>query len=123
VLAFCRAELMQQNYFHAVLEAAKSVAGKLRTLTGVSGGGSPQVDGTCSLSSGPRVVFNSLATDLGAIRADRHCNSAQGFVQRFPESNSPRAEAWVPQMGLVSETRNTDPTWGNVSAHGETACI
>ena len=30
---------------------------------------------------------------------------------------------WVPQMGLVSETRNTDPTWGNVSAHGEAACI
>jgi hypothetical protein len=41
VLAFCRAELMQQNYFHAVLEAAKSVADKLRTLTGVSGDGSP----------------------------------------------------------------------------------
>ena len=30
---------------------------------------------------------------------------------------------WVPQMGLVSETRNTGPTWGNVSAHGEAACI
>ncbi|MGE4425806.1 MAG: TIGR02391 family protein [Solirubrobacteraceae bacterium] len=26
VLAFCRAELVQENYFHAVLEAAKSVA-------------------------------------------------------------------------------------------------
>jgi hypothetical protein len=34
VLAFCRAELLQQNYFHAVLEASKSVADKLRTLSG-----------------------------------------------------------------------------------------
>ena len=32
VLAFCRAELLQQNYFHAVLEASKSVADKLRSL-------------------------------------------------------------------------------------------
>jgi hypothetical protein len=31
--------------------------------------------------------------------------------------------AWVPQMGLVSETRNTNPTWGNASVHGEAACI
>ncbi len=31
--------------------------------------------------------------------------------------------AWVPQMGLVSETRITGPTWGNASAHGEAACI
>jgi putative transposase len=30
---------------------------------------------------------------------------------------------WVPQMGLVSETRITGPTWGNASAHGEAACI
>jgi Protein of unknown function (Hypoth_ymh) len=34
VLRFCRAELLQQNYFHAVLEASKSVADKLRTKTG-----------------------------------------------------------------------------------------
>ena len=32
---------------------------------------------------------------VGAIRADRHCNSAQGVVQHFPESNSPRAEGLV----------------------------
>jgi hypothetical protein len=28
VLRICRAELLQQNYFHAVLEACKSVADK-----------------------------------------------------------------------------------------------
>lgn len=51
VLRFCRAELVQQNYFHAVLEAAKSVADKLRTLTGLQGA-------ACSVSSGPRIAFN-----------------------------------------------------------------
>jgi len=36
VLAFCRAELLQKNYFHAVFEATKSVADKIR---GRSAGG------------------------------------------------------------------------------------
>jgi uncharacterized protein (TIGR02391 family) len=63
VLSFCRAELLQQNYFHAVLEACKSVSDKVRTLTGQQGDGSPLIDATCTLSSGPRIVFNSLATD------------------------------------------------------------
>ena len=34
ILRFCRAELLVDNYFHAVLEASKSVADKLRTLSG-----------------------------------------------------------------------------------------
>lgn len=37
VLAFCRSELLQQNYFHAVFEATKSVADKIRTKSGLSG--------------------------------------------------------------------------------------
>ncbi|GAB3253143.1 TIGR02391 family protein [Arthrobacter pigmenti] len=63
VLHFCRAELVQQNYFHAVLEASKSVAEKLRDLSGLQGDGTPLVDSTCSLSSGPIVAFNTLSTD------------------------------------------------------------
>lgn len=37
VLKFCRAELLQDNYFHAVLEATKSVAEKIRHKSGVQG--------------------------------------------------------------------------------------
>lgn len=36
VLEFCRAELLAKDYFHAVFEAAKSVADKLRTITGLT---------------------------------------------------------------------------------------
>lgn len=36
VLTFCRAELLQEDYFHAVLEAAKSVAQKRRVRTSAS---------------------------------------------------------------------------------------
>jgi uncharacterized protein (TIGR02391 family) len=39
IFRFCRAELMQQHYFHAVLEASKSLAGKIRDPTGLQGDG------------------------------------------------------------------------------------
>jgi uncharacterized protein (TIGR02391 family) len=35
VLKFCRSELLEDNYFHAVLEAVKSVAEKVRSRTGL----------------------------------------------------------------------------------------
>lgn len=63
VLHFCRAELLQHNYFHAVLEAAKSVADKLRALSGEQGDGSTLVDKVCSISSGPVIRFNALQTE------------------------------------------------------------
>lgn len=36
VLKFCRAELLADNYFHAVQEAVKSVADKMRMRTGLT---------------------------------------------------------------------------------------
>ena len=46
VLKFCKSELLADNYFHAVLEAVKSVADKLRTRTGLSDDGAVLVDRT-----------------------------------------------------------------------------
>ena len=37
VIAFCREELLQQNYFHAILEATKSLSAKIREKTGLTG--------------------------------------------------------------------------------------
>ena len=37
VLKFCRAELIQENYFHAVLEATKSLSEKIRIKSGLTG--------------------------------------------------------------------------------------
>ena len=44
VLAFCKAELLEKNYFHAVLEATKSVAEKIRQKTGLTSDGTELVD-------------------------------------------------------------------------------
>jgi len=65
VLKFCRPELLQENYFHAVFEATKSVADKIRELAEVDGDGSELVDrafGT-GRQGMPLLAFNSLQTE------------------------------------------------------------
>ena len=92
VLRFCRAELLQHNYFHAVLEACKSVAGKVRTLSGQEGDGSPLVDSTCSLSSGPRIVFNSLGTEWERSEQTGLATLMKGLFSTFrnPTAHAPK---------------------------------
>ncbi len=65
VLAFCRAELVVDNYFHAVFEATKSVADKIRRLAGLTSDGSALVDDAFgrAASGYPLLAFNSLSTE------------------------------------------------------------
>jgi uncharacterized protein (TIGR02391 family) len=62
VLRFCRAELLQENHFQAVFEATKSVAQKIRDLTGLTNDGAELVDDAFRLTA-PRLAINSLRTD------------------------------------------------------------
>lgn len=61
VLRFCRAELLDKDYFHAVLEASKSLADKIRSLTGLISDGSELVDQALSKQR-PLLVWNRLHT-------------------------------------------------------------
>jgi uncharacterized protein (TIGR02391 family) len=64
VLRFCQPELLEGNYFHAVFEATKSVAQKLRDRTGLMMDGSSLVDAALGIDGGrtPLLVWNTLAT-------------------------------------------------------------
>jgi len=62
VLRFCRAELLQDNYFHAVFEACKSIADKIRDKSGLSGDGSRLVEEAFGGAS-PILAVNSLRTE------------------------------------------------------------
>jgi uncharacterized protein (TIGR02391 family) len=92
VLHFCRVELLQHNYFHAVLEAAKSVADKLRERSGEQGDGAPLVDKTCSLSSGPIIAFNSLETEWERSEQTGLATLMKGLFGTFrnPTAHAPR---------------------------------
>jgi len=62
VLKYCRAELMQDNYFHAVFEASKGLAQRIRELSGVEKDGAALVDKVFSIES-PMLAINSLQTE------------------------------------------------------------
>jgi uncharacterized protein (TIGR02391 family) len=62
VLKYCRAELLQDNYFHAVFEASKGLAQRTREISGIQADGAVLVDRAFSLDR-PVVAFNKLQTE------------------------------------------------------------
>ena len=65
VLESCRPELVQENYFHAVLEATKSLAQKIRKKSGLKSDGPKLVDKAFGIGAKahPILAFNELSTE------------------------------------------------------------
>ncbi|ACL63333.1 TIGR02391 family protein [Methylobacterium nodulans] len=82
VLAFCRAELLADNYFHAVLEATKSVADKLRSRTGLTDDGSVLVDRTLC-GDPPLLAINALRSDSEKSEQRGFANLVKGAFGMF----------------------------------------
>lgn len=82
VLAFCRAELLQDNYFHAVFEATKSVAEKLRKLSGLTCDGADLVDAAFSIKA-PLLAINSLRTETEESEHKGFANLVRGVFGTF----------------------------------------
>lgn len=82
VLRFCRAELVGDNYFHAVLEATKSIADKLRVKTGLTEDGSRLVDAALCGSS-PLLAINALATESQRSEQSGFANLVKGTFGMF----------------------------------------
>ncbi len=85
VLKFCRAELLQSNYFHAVFEATKSVADKIRLRTGLAGDGAELVDQ--AFGSGkvgmPFLAFNAQQTETERSEHSGLMNLMKGMFGTF----------------------------------------
>ena len=62
VLRFCRGELLEENYFHAVFEATKRVAEKIRDKTGLTSDGAGLVDQAFGVSE-PMLAINTLRSE------------------------------------------------------------
>ncbi len=62
VLQCCREELLQENYFHAVFEAAKSLTDRIANATGLNLDGTQLIERSFSLDK-PAVVMNTLQTN------------------------------------------------------------
>lgn len=59
---YCRKELMQENYFHAVFEAAKGLAQRIREISGIEADGAALIDKVFSVEQ-PILAINTLRTE------------------------------------------------------------
>jgi uncharacterized protein (TIGR02391 family) len=93
VLRYCRAELLKDNYFHAVLEATKSVASKVREKTGLDLDGAPLIDAALGGSS-PPLRINALSTESERSEQKGFVNLVKGLFGTFrnPTAHAPRIE-------------------------------
>jgi uncharacterized protein (TIGR02391 family) len=96
VLTFCRPEFLQQNYFHAVLEAMKSIAAKIRNLSGLDGDGAKLVEQAFGMAGGkpPVLAINALATETDKGEQKGFANLLIGLFGtiRNPTAHNPRIE-------------------------------
>ncbi|MDA8216291.1 MAG: TIGR02391 family protein [Dehalococcoidales bacterium] len=92
VLKFCRAELLDENYFHAVLEATKSVAERLRNLTELTCDGADLVDKAFGINS-PILAINSLRSETEQSEQKGFANLLKGLfgTYRNVTAHAPKA--------------------------------
>lgn len=82
VLKFCREELLQDNYFHAVFEATKSVADKVREKTGLGTDGAELVDIALSVKN-PLLAINTLQSETEQSEQKGFANLLKGVFGTF----------------------------------------
>lgn len=103
VLRFCQAELVADNYFHAVFEATKSVAEKLRQRTGLGSDGAHLVDEALGIGKAghPRLAFNSLSTESERSEHSGLMNLIKGLFGAFRNTtaHAPRIYWAVTEQG------------------------
>jgi uncharacterized protein (TIGR02391 family) len=87
VLRFCKAELLQDNYFHAVFEATKGLAQRMRDMTGLGTDGAELIDRAFSIKN-PMLAINSLTTET---EKSEHTGFAMLLKGCFGAVRNPRA--------------------------------
>ncbi|MBL9219035.1 MAG: TIGR02391 family protein [Opitutaceae bacterium] len=105
VLKFCTAELVKDDYFHAVLEATKSVSQKIRDKTGLTGDGGDLATKALSLGQVgmPFLAFNSLRNDSEKSEQSGLMTLTVGMFSTFrnPTAHAPRIHWNVSEQDAI----------------------
>ena len=91
VLRYCRAELLEHDCFHAVLEATKSVAEKIRQRTGVQSDGASLIDEVLS-GDPPMLRINPLATETQLSEQRGVRQPGQGTIRDVSQPHGARSQ-------------------------------
>lgn len=91
IFKYCRAELLEENYFHAVLEAIKGVAERIREISGLNTDGAELVNTAFSIRK-PLIAINPLTTETDISEQKGLSNILVGLfgVARNPAAHAPK---------------------------------
>lgn len=102
VFKYCRAELLEENYFHAVLEAVKGVAERVRHLSGLSIDGAELVNQAFSTKA-PILALNALNSETEISEQRGVANLLVGVFGaiRNPTAHAPKVVWAMPQQDAI----------------------
>lgn len=91
IFKYCKSELFTENYFHAVFEAVKSIADRLRTITHIQEDGQKLVDKVFSVNLA-LVQINDLITETDRNEHNGLANIIRGLfgMIRNPTAHTPK---------------------------------
>ena len=92
IFAYCRAELIAENYFHAVMEANKGLFQRIRDISGVEADGNRLIEQV--FSSNPVVIINNFTTQSEKDEHTGFCSLLKGLCTMFrnPLAHEPKVE-------------------------------
>ena len=82
IFKYCRAELLAENYFHAVFETTKGVADRIRDLSDRKTDGAPLIAEVFA-SSNPILIINNFTTETDISEHKGFANLLIGFFGMF----------------------------------------
>ncbi len=102
VLKYCKAELLEENYFHAVLEAVKGVAERIRLMSGLGSDGADLVNTVFSVKT-PILAINSLKSDTELSEQKGIANMLVGIFGaiRNPVAHAPKTTWAMPEQDAI----------------------
>jgi uncharacterized protein (TIGR02391 family) len=98
VISGCASEIEDENYFHAVFETTKSLADRIRVLTGLTEDGTALVEHALGRSSGglPVLALNKLETRTDQSEHDGYVNMLRGLFGAFRNTTAHRPKVSWP---------------------------
>ena len=91
IFKYCKAELLEENYFHAVFEAIKGVFNRIRELSGLTSDGADLVNRVFSIKA-PILAINDLSSETEQSEQKGFSNILIGIFGaiRNPTAHAPK---------------------------------
>jgi len=102
IFKYCKSEWLQDNYFHAVLEAVKGVAERLRQMSGLGTDGADLINVVFSIKN-PVLAINSLRTETELSEQKGIANLLVGVFGaiRNPTAHAPKIAWAMPEQDAI----------------------